>query len=85
MSSASAALTGTGPTGPTVDACFPVSDGNFRGHWTSSGPPRPWDQRGRAMLDREVREGVARALKHLRHRQRLVVEMWDVHRMTPAA
>jgi RNA polymerase sigma-70 factor, ECF subfamily len=80
---ACATLTGTGPTGPTVDAGGPPGpDGTFRGHWTSSGPPRPWDQPERAVLDREVREVVDRALQHLPERQRLVVEMRDVDGMS---
>src|SRR4051794_4191061 len=80
---ASAVLTGTGPAGPTGDAGrFPGSDGAFRGNWTSSGPPRPWGQPERAVLDQEVREVVGRALKHLPERQRLVVEMRDVDGMS---
>jgi RNA polymerase sigma-70 factor, ECF subfamily len=79
----SAVLTGEEPSGPTVDpARFQGPDGDYPGHWTSAGVPRPWGQPERSVLDREIREVVDRALDHVPERQRLVVEMRDVQGMS---
>jgi RNA polymerase sigma-70 factor (ECF subfamily) len=79
----SAVLTGTEPSGPTVDpARFQGPDGDYPGHWTSTGVPRPWGQPEHSALDREIRQVVDRALDRLPERQRLVVEMRDVEGMS---
>jgi len=79
----SSALTETEPSGPTVDpARFQGADRAFPGHWTSAGAPRPWDQPEDSVLDREIGQVVVQALDRLPERQRLVVEMRDVHGMS---
>jgi RNA polymerase sigma-70 factor (ECF subfamily) len=79
----SSVLTGTDPSGPTVDpARFQGPDGDYPGHWTSTGAPRRWGQPEHAVLDREIRQVVERALEQLPERQRLVVEMRDVEGMS---
>src|SRR4051794_6881730 len=79
----SSVLTGTEPSGSTVDpARFQGPDGNHPGHWTSTGAPRRWAQPEQAVLDREIRQIVERALELLPERQRLVVEMRDVEGMS---
>jgi len=79
----SADLTDLAPSGPTVDpARFQGPDGDYPGHWTSTGAPRPWDQPERRVLDREVGELLEHALDRLPERQRLVVEMRDVQGMS---
>ncbi|MGY1672676.1 RNA polymerase sigma factor [Geodermatophilus sp. SYSU D00710] len=77
---ASADLTGSPAPGPTVDpARFQGPDGAYPGHWTSTGAPRAWEQPEDGALNREVGEHLRRALAGLPDRQRLVVEMRDVH------
>jgi RNA polymerase sigma-70 factor, ECF subfamily len=72
--------TGSEPAGPTVDpARFQGADGPYPGHWTSTGAPRPWEQPEHRMLNQEVGTLLQRALAELPQRQRLVVEMRDVH------
>jgi RNA polymerase sigma-70 factor (ECF subfamily) len=80
---ASAVLTASEPSGPTVDpARFQGPDGDYPGHWTSVGAPRPWDQPEHNALDREIIEVLEQALDRLPERQRLVVEMRDVEGMS---
>jgi RNA polymerase sigma-70 factor (ECF subfamily) len=80
---ASAVLTGLEPSGPTVDpARFQGPDGDYPGHWTSVGAPRPWDQPESRTLGRETSEVITAALDRLPERQRLVVEMRDVQGMS---
>jgi RNA polymerase sigma-70 factor (ECF subfamily) len=79
----SSVLTGTEPSGSTVDpARFQGPDGDHPGHWTSTGTPRRWAQPEHAVLDREIRHVVEQALGQLPARQRLVVEMRDVEGMS---
>jgi RNA polymerase sigma-70 factor, ECF subfamily len=79
----SSVLTGSEPSGSTVDpARFQGPDGDHPGHWTSTGAPRRWGQPEQAVLDREIRQVVERALDLLPERQRLVVEMRDVEGMS---
>jgi RNA polymerase sigma-70 factor (ECF subfamily) len=79
----SSVLTGTEPSGSTVDpARFQGPNGDYPGHWTSTGAPRRWGQPEHAALDREIRQVVERALEQLPERQRLVVEMRDVEGMS---
>src|SRR4051812_33562607 len=79
----SSVLTGTEPSGPAVDpARFQGPEGDYPGHWTSTGAPRRWGQPEHAVLDREIRQVVERALEQLPERQRLVVEMRDVEGMS---
>src|SRR5437868_6526270 len=63
---------------------FQGPDGEDPGHWTSTGAPRRWGRPEHALLDREVRQVVERALERLPERQRLVVEMRDVEGMSAA-
>jgi RNA polymerase sigma-70 factor (ECF subfamily) len=80
---ASAVLTASEPSGPTVDpARFQGPDGDYPGHWTSVGAPRPWDQPEHSALDREIIGVLEQALDRLPERQRLVVEMRDVEGMS---
>src|SRR3954466_10197202 len=79
----SSVLTGSEPSGPTVDpARFQGPNGDHPGHWTSTGAPRRWGQPEHAALDREIRRVVEQALERLPERQRLVVEMRDVEGMS---
>ncbi|MCV2491948.1 sigma-70 family RNA polymerase sigma factor [Geodermatophilus sp. YIM 151500] len=79
----SADPTGGEPDGPTVDPSrFQGPDGAYPGHWTSTGAPRPWEQPERRLLDREVGGLLGRALAELPERQRIVVQMRDVHGMS---
>jgi RNA polymerase sigma-70 factor (ECF subfamily) len=80
---ASAVLTASEPSGSTVDpARFQGPDGDYPGHWTSVGAPRPWDQPERNALNREISDVLEQALDRLPERQRLVVEMRDVEGMS---
>jgi RNA polymerase sigma-70 factor, ECF subfamily len=79
----SSVLPGSEPSGSTVDpARFQGPAGDHPGHWTSTGAPRRWGQPEQAVLDREIRQVVERALDLLPERQRLVVEMRDVEGMS---
>jgi RNA polymerase sigma-70 factor (ECF subfamily) len=79
----SAVLAGSEPSGPTVDpARFQGPNGDYPGHWTSTGAPRRWGQPEHAVLDREIRQVVEQALEQLPERQRLVVELRDVEGMS---
>jgi RNA polymerase sigma-70 factor (ECF subfamily) len=84
---ASAGLTGVDPdtdTGrPAVDpARFQGPDGDYPGHWSSSGAPRRWDEPEGHVLTTETLDLVDQALDGLPERQRLVVTMRDVHGMS---
>jgi RNA polymerase sigma-70 factor, ECF subfamily len=80
---ASAAVTNQDHESPTVDpARFQNKDGEYPGHWTSTGAPRPWDEPEGCAVGRETLGVVDRALDDLPMRQRLVVTMRDVHGMT---
>jgi RNA polymerase sigma-70 factor (ECF subfamily) len=64
--------------GPTVDpGRFRPPGDEWPGHWAA--PPRPWELPESAMLSREVRLQLARALETLPDRQRTVVRLRDVH------
>jgi RNA polymerase sigma-70 factor, ECF subfamily len=79
----SADLTGSPASEPTVDpARFRGPDDAYPGHWTSTGAPRPWDQPESGLLNREIGQQLERALSGLPERQRLVVELRDVHGMS---
>ena len=79
----SADLTGSPPSGPTVDPVrFRGPDDAYPGHWTSTGAPRPWDQPESGVLTHEVAQHLERALSELPERQRLVVELRDVQGMS---
>jgi RNA polymerase sigma-70 factor (ECF subfamily) len=77
---ASSVLTDGDESGPTVDpARFQGPDGQYPDNWTSAGRPQPWTQPERCLLDREINEVVSRALDGLPERQRLVVQLRDLH------
>jgi RNA polymerase sigma-70 factor (ECF subfamily) len=79
----SAEPTGSEPGGPTVDPTrFQDPDGAYPGHWTSTGAPQPWEQPERRLLTREIGELLQQAVATLPERQRLVVQMRDVHGMS---
>ena len=69
-----------GGAGPTVDpARFQGADGEFPGHWTSVGSPRPWPAHPEdAALAGEIRAEITAALAGLPQRQRTVVTLRDV-------
>lgn len=82
---ASATLTGGAVDADqsTLDpARFQDADGKYPGHWTSTGAPRPWEEPEGRALGREVGELIERALDALPERQRLVVQMRDIHGMS---
>ena len=66
--------------GPTVDPDrFQGPDGEYPGHWTSTGAPQRWDESPeRHVLNEEAIGLVEAALERLPPRQRLVVSMRDV-------
>ena len=70
--------------GPTVDPDrFQDADGQYPGHWTSTGAPQRWDTHPeRRVLDREVLGLLDQALETLPVRQRLVVVLRDVQELT---
>lgn len=79
----SAELTGSPPSGPTVDPVrFRGPDDAYPGHWTSTGAPRPWEQPESGLLNHEIGQQLERALAGLPERQRLVVELRDVQGMS---
>jgi RNA polymerase sigma-70 factor (ECF subfamily) len=69
-----------GGAGPTVDrARFQGTDGDFPGHWTSAGSPRPWPANPEdAALAGEIRAEITAALAGLPQRQRTVVTLRDI-------
>ena len=69
-----------GEAGPTVDpARFQGADGEFPGHWTSAGSPRPWPAGPEdAALAAEIRAEITVALADLPRRQRTVVTLRDI-------
>jgi RNA polymerase sigma-70 factor (ECF subfamily) len=76
---ASAALTGSDSGAATVDpARFQGADGNYPGHWTSSGAPRAWEEPEGRVVGREVAGLIEHAIDDLPERQRLVVQMRDL-------
>lgn len=67
----------------TVDpARFQGADGRYPGHWTSVGAPRPWEEPEGHVVEREIGELIDQALDELPERQRLVVQMRDLHGMS---
>jgi RNA polymerase sigma-70 factor (ECF subfamily) len=71
------------PVGPTVDpARFQGPDGEYPGHWTSTGAPRRWEEPEGRAVGREAVQLIDAALGNLPERQRLVVQMRDVEGMT---
>ena len=80
---ASASLTGSDADTPTVDPVrFQGPDGNYPGHWTSAGAPRPWEEPEGRAVGRETGALIERALDDLPERQRLVVQMRDLQGMS---
>jgi RNA polymerase sigma-70 factor (ECF subfamily) len=71
---------GAGDSGPTVDPTrFQGADGDYPGHWTSAGAPRPWPGHPEdAVLAGEIRAEISAALAGLPRRQRMVVTLRDV-------
>jgi RNA polymerase sigma-70 factor (ECF subfamily) len=68
--------------GPTVDPDrFRSVDDEWPDHWRSDGAPARWPSPERALLAAEIRHEVVAALAALPERQRLVVELRDVHGM----
>jgi RNA polymerase sigma-70 factor (ECF subfamily) len=79
----SATLTSPEPDLSTVDpARFQGADGRYPGHWTSVGAPRPWEEPEGHVVEREIGELIDQALDELPERQRLVVQMRDLHGMS---
>lgn len=69
---------------PTVDPSrFQGREGRYPGHWTSTGAPTRWDEHPEnRLLARETAALVAAALERLPARQRVVVTLRDVERLT---
>jgi RNA polymerase sigma-70 factor (ECF subfamily) len=66
--------------GPAVEPDrFRPDDDDWPGHWRSDGAPARWPSPERALLAAEIRQEVVVALAALPERQRLVVELRDVH------
>jgi RNA polymerase sigma-70 factor (ECF subfamily) len=76
----SALGSGDAEQGPTVDpARFQGPEGDYPGHWTSTGAPQRWDELPeRRLLAKEAIAQVGVALEQLPERQRLAVTLRDV-------
>lgn len=69
-----------GSGGPVVDPDrFQGPDGDYPGHWTSTGQPQAWQQPENRAVARETMSLVEQALDGLPERQRIVVTLRDVH------
>lgn len=75
---------GLGSDEPTYDrGRFRGLDDPWPGHWRTDATPAPWHPEER-LLSREAKDAVYGALTELPERQRIVVELRDVHGLSSA-